>query len=212
MTRHLLRAVIAGSVCLLAGIGSTASAEADVQAGELRFNTCRGCHAIPGYTNAYPTFHVPRLAGQNPGYIVAALTAYQAGARAHETMKANASALSESDMADIAAYLGGLDLEARQAPITVGNPEAGAQLLKDTNRGLACASCHGENGGTTTTGEFPKLAGQYADYLKHSLEEYKSGARNNPIMSAQVQNLSEQDMADLAAFYAAQADGLATPD
>ena len=63
-----------------------------------------GCHGIPGYTNAYPTYPVPKLAGQNAAYIVSALKAYKAGRRNHQTMQAQASTLSEKDMEDIAAY------------------------------------------------------------------------------------------------------------
>jgi len=50
---------------------------------------CIGCHGIPGYKTAYPvTYHVPKIAGQQPGYIVAALKAYKAGQRSHPSMRA----------------------------------------------------------------------------------------------------------------------------
>ena len=52
--------------------------------------------------------------------------------------------------------------------------------------------------------EFPNLAGQYADYIETALKHYKNGKRKNPIMAAQVQNLSSKDIMDLAAFYASQ--------
>jgi len=68
-------------------------------------STCMGCHGINGYNNVYPTYHVPRLAGQHPEYIIAALKAYRAGQRKHGTMHAQASSLSDEDMADIAAFL-----------------------------------------------------------------------------------------------------------
>jgi len=66
---------------------------------------CAGCHGIAGFRAAYPeTYRVPKLGGQNAGYIVAALKAYKAGERNHPTMKAIASSLTEQDMADLAAY------------------------------------------------------------------------------------------------------------
>jgi len=71
-----------------------------------------------------------------------------------------------------------------------------------------CKACHGESG-MSVSPEFPRIAGQHADYLATALRHYKLGKRKNPIMSGQVANLSEKDMQDLAAFYAAQP-GLAT--
>ncbi len=59
---------------------------------------------IPGYHNAYPSYRVPKVGGQHAEYIVAALKAYKAGQRPHKTMQAQASSLSDEDMADIAAY------------------------------------------------------------------------------------------------------------
>lgn len=66
-----------------------------------------------------------------------------------------------------------------------------------------CKACHGE-AGVSAAAEFPKIAGQHADYLAAALRHYKVGKRKNPIMSGQVANLTEKDMLDLAAFYAAQ--------
>ena len=68
----------------------------------------------------------------------------------------------------------------------------------------ACAACHGPDGNSPTGPDFPRLAGQHYDYLLKALRDYKSGARKNPIMGAQVGSLSPQDLADLAAFYSRQ--------
>ena len=68
---------------------------------------CIGCHGIPGYKTAFPdVYHVPKIAGQQPGYIVAALKAYKDGARPHPSMRGIAASLTEQDMADLAAYYG----------------------------------------------------------------------------------------------------------
>lgn len=80
-------------------------AAGDPVAGEIKFETCRGCHAIPSYFNVYPSYHVPKIWGQHPDYIVAALKAYREGARSHDTMQANSANLTDQDMEDIAAYL-----------------------------------------------------------------------------------------------------------
>jgi cytochrome c553 len=84
---------------------SAANAEGDPAVGRQKAYTCFGCHGVPGYTNAYPTYRVPRLGGQNADYIVAALKEYKSGDRSHKTMHAQASVLSDQDMADIAAYM-----------------------------------------------------------------------------------------------------------
>ena len=68
---------------------------------------CIGCHGIPGYKTAFPeVYHVPKIAGQQPGYIVSALKAYKAGERSHPSMRGIAASLSDKDMADLAAYYG----------------------------------------------------------------------------------------------------------
>ena len=72
--------------------------------GKEKSETCLGCHAIPGYNNVYPTYKVPKVAGQNADYIVSALKAYRNKDRLHETMHANAAALSDQDIIDLAKY------------------------------------------------------------------------------------------------------------
>lgn len=92
------------AVLLLAGSAS-ALADGDAAAGRKKAETCLGCHAIPGYFNVYPSYHVPKLGGQNGKYIESALKQYRDGGRQHDTMHANASNLSDQDMADIGAYI-----------------------------------------------------------------------------------------------------------
>lgn len=70
-------------------------------------------------------------------------------------------------------------------------------------KSTTCAACHGAEG-VSAVPSFPTLAGQHRDYLYHSLKDYKSGKRNNPIMAGQVQTLSDADMQDLALFFSKQ--------
>lgn len=196
-TKNTIRLVVAGA--FLAMIGS-AQAAGDPAAGKFKFSTCMGCHAIPGYTNAYPTYHVPRLGGQHAPYIVAALKEYQAGNRAHPTMQANAASLSEQDMEDIAAYVA-TAYEPDGGHTVSGNVAAGKK------KAAPCAACHGQDGNNTDP-NFPRLAGQHEDYLHKALQDYKSGARKNAIMNGMAAPLSEQDMVDLAAYFASQKKGL----
>jgi cytochrome c553 len=69
---------------------------------------CIGCHGIPGYKTAYPSvYHVPKIAGQSPTYIVNALKAYKTGERSHPSMRGIAASLSEETMKELAEYYGG---------------------------------------------------------------------------------------------------------
>ncbi len=86
-----------------------AIAKGDPEAGKVKSYTCTGCHGIPGYKNVYPTFHVPKLGGQNEAYLVASLKAYRDGERDHKTMVLQSEALSDEDIADIAAYFASLE-------------------------------------------------------------------------------------------------------
>ena len=89
---------------LALALATSAYAAGDAAKGRVKAITCMGCHGIPGYHNAYPNYPVPRVGGQHPEYIVAALKAYKSGQRGHKTMQAQAASLSEQDMQDIAAY------------------------------------------------------------------------------------------------------------
>lgn len=79
-----------------------------------------------------------------------------------------------------------------------GSVSAGQQ------KSQVCQACHGEDGNGVGDPQYPLLAGQYADYLEKSLRDYRSGVRDNAIMAGFAGTLSDQDIRDLAAFYAAQ--------
>lgn len=89
----------------LAALASGTAVSADADEGRQIAYTCTGCHGIPGYKNAYPHYNVPRIAGQNREYLVAALRAYQAGERAHPTMRAQGEGLSETEIEQVAQFL-----------------------------------------------------------------------------------------------------------
>lgn len=99
------------------------------------------------------------------------------------------------------ALCAGFAAAALAAQALKGDPARGKTLAAE-----ACASCHGPDGNSEVPA-FPKLAGQQEPYLLQELADYKSGARANEIMTPLVAGLSEQDMADLAAFFAKQSPG-----
>ena len=78
-----------------------------------------------------------------------------------------------------------------------GDPAAGKE------KSQVCAGCHGADG-NSTVGANPRLAGQYESYLYQALKQYKKGDRKDLLMGNMVANLSDQDMRDLAAWFASQ--------
>ena len=176
----------------------------DAKAGEKKNAMCIGCHGIPGYQATFPEIHkVPMIAGQNPKYIVSALTAYQKGERKHPTMRAIAASLSEQDMADLAAYFsqqgqtpGAAAPKAAEAP-----PAAAAALLAKGN----CASCHGADFATPIDPSYPKLAGQHPDYLYVALKSYQIQnnahiGRSNAIMGGMAAPFTRAELKQIANY------------
>lgn len=161
--------------------------------------TCLGCHGIPGYRNAYPNYSVPKLEGQHQEYIIAALKEYKNGDRSHLTMHAQASSLSDQDMADIAAFFAGKTL--------TSNPSNPAN--KPPKEAEQCAACHGPDG-VGIMGQYPNLAGQHADYIRRALNEYRSGGRKNPIMSGFAGSLKPEDIDVVAEYYSTREPSLKT--
>ena len=92
-----------------------------------------------------------------------------------------------------------------------GSALAAGDIDAGKAKSAPCAACHGADG-NSPSGAFPIIAGQYRDYLERALEDYKTGARKNPIMAGFAANLTEQDREDLAAFYASQKSSLYTVD
>jgi cytochrome c553 len=187
---------------LLASFAAHAQApafEGDAKKGQQLAYTCNGCHAIPNYKNVYPTYSVPKLHGQRPQYLVAALKAYKSGERSHGTMHAQAASMSEQDMADVAAYLAGATIlsESKNDVPADRRPKASE----------VCLACHGTNGVGITV-DYPTISGQHRDYLARALTDYKKGGRKNAIMAGMAANLTPQDIEALSAYYAGQSPSL----
>lgn len=182
-----------------AALAGTAGADGDAANGSKLFETCRGCHSVPSYTNAFPNYHVPKIGGQHAGRVVAALAAYKSGERGHPTMHAQAASLSDQDLKDIAAYVASVGAAPAKAAPAGAAPEKAA----------LCAACHGADGNSPSP-EFPILAGQHRDYLLQALQQYHAGSRSNPIMAPQAKGLSKDEMRALAAWFSAQPSPLST--
>lgn len=75
-------------------------------------------------------------------------------------------------------------------------------------KAVVCQACHGADGNATTDPQYARLAGQWGDYLVHSLKAYRSGERADPVMSAFAKPLSDEDIDDLATYYASLKPGM----
>jgi cytochrome c553 len=173
--------------------------EGDAARGATIAETCYGCHGVPGSHNAYPSYLVPKLGGQNADYIEVALQGYRRGTRSHPTMQAQASSLSDQDIADIAAYFA-----ARQGEAEVGR-SSGTELQIEEGRrkAVACVQCHGQEG-VAAASQWPNLGGQHESYLQQALLQYKDGSRSDVLMNGLVAPLDQATLEELAAFFAAQ--------
>jgi cytochrome c553 len=173
----------------------------DAKRGQALTYTCNGCHAITNYKNVYPTYSVPKLHGQRPEYLVAALKEYKSGDRSHGTMHSQASSMNEQDMKDIATWLAGPEVLTQSK-----NDVPAPQRPKATE---VCLACHGTNG-VGITADYPTLAGQHKDYIERALHDYQKGGRKNPIMVGMAATLTPEDIEQVATYYSSQTPSLQT--
>jgi cytochrome c553 len=171
----------------------------DAKRGQALAYTCSGCHAIPNYKNVYPTYSVPKLHGQRPEYLAAALKAYKSGERSHGTMHSHAVSMNEQDMADVAAYLAG--------PNVITESKSDVKPEDRPKASETCLACHGTNG-VGITADFPTISGQHRDYIERALTDYKRGGRKNAVMAGMAANLTKEDIEALAAYYSKQTPAL----
>jgi cytochrome c553 len=163
-----------------------------VSAGKAAASGCEGCHGQGGVSS---TPGMPNLAGQDPKYIVAAVKAYKRGQRKNDMMKTLVSALTDTELDDIALYF------AVQKPGKAKTPSPGNQE-SGKSAAVACSGCHGEGG--VSIGTAPSLAGQDAQYLAAAIKSYKDGARKDQLMKAPAASVDADTIKNLAAYYANQ--------
>ncbi|MEO9135576.1 MAG: c-type cytochrome [Casimicrobiaceae bacterium] len=170
---------------------------------------CAACHGVDG--NSVVSAN-PNLAGQGADYITLQLMHFKAGVRVNATMQAMAATLSEADMQAIGVYF------SQQKPkgLAARDP-ALVKLAQQLWRGgdaatdvPACAACHSPTGAGVPR-NFPRLAGQYADYTYAELKAFKTGERgadpggkdvNGRIMSAIAHEMTDEQMKAIADYAA----------
>ena len=200
-----MRAIIAVAVgAILASAAGAALAQGQQNAKALATGVCSACHGPEG-RSVSPVF--PRLAGQQPAYIILQLDAFRAHIRADPNAQAYmwgmSSQLRDDTIEALAAYY------ASQKPVheKAGDPALMAEGEKIYTQGIKaqnvppCSECHGAN--AEGIGAFPRLAGQHVDYLVAQLQGFQSGTRANaPIMLGVVRSMNSEQI-KAAASYAA---------
>ncbi|MDR2324692.1 MAG: cytochrome c4 [Acidovorax sp.] len=203
----ILGALLVASVTSVASSAAAQEIKGDAQAGSGKVAMCIGCHGIQGYQASFPeVYKVPKISGQNAPYIASALQAYKKGERRHPTMRGIADSLSDQDIADVAAYYAnqaGQGGQGSAAAVKAHDPapDVAALIAKG-----ACFSCHGEGFAKPLDPSYPKVAGQYPDYLFSALKAYQhDGAgrlvgRSNAVMAGMAKQFTTAELKQLAGY------------
>lgn len=190
----------------LSAIATANAAEGNAEAGKNKSAMCAACHGADG-NSLVPMY--PKLAGQSASYLVKQLVEFKQGmtsggksGRVDPVMGGMAMALSEQDMADVAAFYASQEITAG-----TGNADAlGKKLYLGGNAEMevtACVACHGINGKGMPSAGFPALARQNAEYLKIQLEKFRNGSRNNDLngmMQGVAANLTDEEITALSQY------------
>lgn len=155
-----------------------AVAKPDLAKGQaIATQVCAACHAVDGSRGSPAN---PIVQGQHAEYIVKQLIEYKTGARQNPIMKGFASALSESDIRDVAVFYG----SKRAKPGFAKNKEMVTLGERIYLGGIAdrqvpaCAGCHSPTGSGIPS-QYPRLQGQHADYTETQLAAFRNGQRSN---------------------------------
>ena len=179
-----------------------AAAKADPAKGEaISAGTCVACHTNDGSRGSAAN---PILQGQHADYIAKQLLEFKAGKRQNAIMTGMASTLSEADMKNVAAFYSGKQAK----PGFAKNKDLAALGEKIYRGGVAdraipaCAGCHGPSGAGIPA-EYPRLAGQHADYVEAQLVAFRGGVRhNNAPMTGVAAKLNDREIKALSDYVA----------
>jgi cytochrome c553 len=197
--KAIVRVALAALLCPIVG---TARALGDPAAGEQKAAPCVACHG-PAGQSTNPVW--PKLAGQNERYLLKQLKDFKSKVRQNSIMEGQVVALSDQDMADLAAYFSKQkpsEGTASQASLSLGE-----RLYRggNPNTGIpACMACHGPSGAGNDLAAFPRLSGQHAPYTTLQLKAFKSGERSNDgdskMMRGLVQNMTDAEIHAVAEY------------
>lgn len=195
------------ALALVFGLGITvvtsapALAGGNVQAGKEDSKTCAACHGADG-NSSMPMF--PSIAGQPASYLAEQLHAFRDGKRVNALMSPQAKALTDQQIADLAAYFAAQKRIVKSPAPASADSIPGAHLWRfggHDNTVAACAACHGTHGQGNQPAGFPALRGLTPQYITESLMAYRKDARKTEhanIMVSIASKLSDDDIKDLA--------------
>jgi cytochrome c553 len=154
---------------------------------------CIKCHGESGNASGSG---MPNLTAQDPDYFTTSMLAYVDGSRSHKLMKRLVGKLDEATIRQMGIFYG---VQEPQMTETRGDGDArvGRRLAED------CGGCHGDDGNSNKA-SMPTLAGQDAKYFIKAMKHYKDGTRQHEKMFEAVEALNDQEIMDLASFYANQ--------
>lgn len=162
---------------------------------------CGACHTADG-SRGVPAN--PIIAGQHPEYLVKQLTEFKAGKRENPIMRGFASTLSEDDMRNVAAFYAGVQAKAGFAK-SKDMVKLGEKIYRGgiPERGIAaCAGCHSPTGAGIPA-QYPRLAGQHADYMEAQLTAFRDGLRRNSAqMTGVAANMSSREIKAVSDYIA----------
>ncbi|HZV98471.1 MAG TPA: c-type cytochrome [Methylophilaceae bacterium] len=185
----------------LLGAASAYAAGDAAKASTTATTVCAACHGADG-NSMVPMY--PKLAGQHPEYITKQLNNFKGGERKNPIMSGMVANLTPEDMANLGAYFGSQAPKGGTAKSN-GPGSVGEKIYKGGIPGIgvpACASCHGPAGAGIPV-QFPRLAGQHAEYVVNQLKIFRSGERANDgakMMRSIAAKLTDQDMAAVADY------------
>lgn len=190
-------------VLLLTAVTATAAhAQGNAEAGQGKTTTCAACHGASGNDSMLP--NVPKLGGQGERYLLKQLQEIKSGARAAPLMAGILNALSDQDLADIAAFYS--NQPAPQGAVDPAKRELGEQLFRAGDAAIgvaACSACHAPNGKGNHAAGYPALSGQDTAYTELQLKAFRAGERSNDeaeVMRTTAARLNDAEIAALASF------------
>ena len=171
---------------------------------DLVVNTCSQCHGDRGVTTA-PLF--PNLAAQDKDYLVAQLKAFRehkrSDAHAQAYMWGMANPLTDDVIDQVATYFSALPPSSGNKDQDVAEVAAGKKIYEagiDAENVPACNACHGDTAAGTST--IPRLAGQHREYLASQILAFRTNQRDNPVMHANVEHMTDDQVRAIAAYLA----------
>lgn len=210
---RLMKLLTAASLVLVLASPALAATGRDIAIGGTPKGAppCSACHGSNG--EGQPAAGFPRLEGLNAAYMIHQLTSFGDGTRTNAVMGPIAKALDDAQRKAVSDYYASLTAPETKAGGAVVTPaiEAGAVLADrgDWSKGVpACTDCHGPQG-SGVGAAFPRLAGQSALYTASQFAAWRSGTRHNDPMGLMAQitkRLDTNEVADVAAYYAAEPD------